>query len=164
MRLVRPASVTDCGDIARILNREIECGFAHFGLEPLPHDSVVDDFQMRGRHVWTVAEEEGAVLGFARSSPWKNRGGYGDTCEIGIYVREESQGQGVGRLIYETFIPALAEAGFHTALAGIALPNSASARLHESFGFRHVGTFPEVGFKLGEWRSVGYWAKVFSAS
>jgi phosphinothricin acetyltransferase len=30
-------------------------------------------------------------------------------------------------------------------------------RLHELLGFKHIGTFPEVGYKLGKWHDVGYW-------
>ncbi len=29
--------------------------------------------------------------------------------------------------------------------------NLASIRLHEAFGFRHVGTLRSVGFKFGRW-------------
>jgi phosphinothricin acetyltransferase len=32
--------------------------------------------------------------------------------------------------------------------------NAVSVRLHERFGFQHVGTFREVGFKLGRWLDV----------
>jgi L-amino acid N-acyltransferase YncA len=30
-------------------------------------------------------------------------------------------------------------------------------QLHEFLGFNHIGTFPEVGYKLGTWHDVGYW-------
>ena len=41
--------------------------------------------------------------------------------------------------------------------ADIALPNAASVRLHESFGFAPVGVYSQVGYKLGEWLDVGWW-------
>ena len=31
-------------------------------------------------------------------------------------------------------------------------------RLHERFGFTQVAHLPEVGWKLGRWVDVGYWA------
>ena len=46
-------------------------------------------------------------------------------------------------------------------LAGIGQPNPASVRLHEAFGFRRVGTLPRIGWKLGKWHDVGYWALNF---
>ena len=41
--------------------------------------------------------------------------------------------------------------------AGIALPNNASVGLHEAMGFRLVGVYRGVGYKLGAWRDVGWW-------
>ena len=41
--------------------------------------------------------------------------------------------------------------------AGIALPNDASVGLHQALGFRLVGVYPAVGFKLGRWCDVGWW-------
>jgi phosphinothricin acetyltransferase len=49
----------------------------------------------------------------------------------------------------------------HTLIGGIALPNPASVRLHEKFGFEKVGHFKEVGFKFNQWIDVGYWEKMF---
>ena len=43
------------------------------------------------------------------------------------------------------------------ACAGIALPNDASIALHESYGFRLVGTYHRIGWKAGAWRDVGWW-------
>jgi hypothetical protein len=34
------------------------------------------------------------------------------------------------------------------------LSNPASQRLHESLGFRRVGVYRRVGYKLGEWRDL----------
>ena len=49
--------------------------------------------------------------------------------------------------------------GFRNAYAGIALPNDASVKLHESVGFVSVGIYRNVGFKRGAWRDVGWWAR-----
>jgi phosphinothricin acetyltransferase len=49
--------------------------------------------------------------------------------------------------------------GFHRAYAGIALPNAASIALHERVGFDHIGTFHEVGFKLGRWIDVAWYER-----
>ena len=50
--------------------------------------------------------------------------------------------------------------GIHTVLAGIALPNPASVRLHESVGFAHLGTMREVGRKLGCWIDVAWYQRL----
>ena len=51
------------------------------------------------------------------------------------------------------------EAGIHRVYAGIALPNPPSVRLHEYFGFRHVGTFSEVGNKFGRYWDVAWFER-----
>jgi phosphinothricin acetyltransferase len=44
----------------------------------------------------------------------------------------------------------------------IALPNDASIRLHERFGFTKVAHLDEIGFKFGQWIDVGYWQRPLS--
>ncbi|HWA81917.1 MAG TPA: GNAT family N-acetyltransferase, partial [Fimbriimonadaceae bacterium] len=151
----------DLAGILEILNREILEGYAHFGIEPASLADTEREFDQAGNLPWMVAEQEGVIVGFARANPWKSRGGYRYTCEVGVYVRPEAQGQGVGIRIYESLIPELRSRGFKTLLAGVALPNPASVRLHERFGFQRVGTLPQVGWKQGAWRDVGYWALTF---
>jgi hypothetical protein len=47
--------------------------------------------------------------------------------------------------------------GFRSASAEIVLPNPASVRLHETAGFKPIGVYSDVGFKLGCWHDIGYW-------
>ena len=47
--------------------------------------------------------------------------------------------------------------GFVNAYAGIALPNPASVRLHESIGMRQVGLYERVGWKFGAWHDVAWY-------
>ena len=49
---------------------------------------------------------------------------------------------------------------YHAAFGGIALPNDASIGLHEAMGFTPVGTYREVGWKMGGWRDVGWWQRL----
>lgn len=53
----------------------------------------------------------------------------------------------------------LAVQGFVSVFAGIALPNAASVGLHEAVGFTPVGVYRNAGYKLGEWRDVGWWQR-----
>ena len=57
----------------------------------------------------------------------------------------------------------LEQQGFVTAIAGIALPNEASVRLHEKLGFTLSGIERGVGFKLGKWVDVGRWQRELAA-
>ena len=159
---VRLATLADLHGIREIENHEIEHGFAHFGLEPVSLDQLRTQFETTGdRYPWFVAIEDGEVIGFCRASPWKARAAYSRTAEIGVYIATAWQGRGVGRELYRALLDRLKELGFHTILAGIALPNPASVRLHESFGMKQVALLPEVGHKHGAWRDTGYWAITF---
>jgi phosphinothricin acetyltransferase len=47
--------------------------------------------------------------------------------------------------------------GYFTVYAGVTLPNPPSVALHESLGFKAVGVYQNVGYKLGVWHDVGWW-------
>jgi phosphinothricin acetyltransferase len=155
---VREAELEDVRSIVEIENEAIAITFAHFGTQPVRLEDAEEHWRgHKDRYPWLVAVTE-EVVGFARASMWKPRDAYSRTVEIGVYVRPSAQGMGVASAMYEVLFPLLRQLGCHTVLAGIAIPNEASVRLHERFGMRHVGTLPQVGFKMGEWRDVGYWA------
>jgi len=159
---VRQTIADDLPGILAITNAEIEHGYAHFGTEPLELEDVARDFAAAaGRYPWVTGEAAGGVVGFARAYPWKPRGGYAWSAEIGVYVLASHRGRGAGRALYAELFPRLRGAGLRCVLAGISLPNAASVRLHESFGMKRVGTLTRVGFKLGVWRDVGYWQLVW---
>jgi L-amino acid N-acyltransferase YncA len=111
------------------------------------------------RYPWLVAEEAGAVVGFAYASPHRERAAYRWAVDVTVYVAEGSRGRGVGRALYERLLELLAHQGFAVACAGITLPNAASVALHEACGFERVGVYPGIGWKAGAWRDVGWWHK-----
>ena len=112
-----------------------------------------------GLHPWLVAEEGGALLGFASSGPFRARPAYRWSVETGIYLAGAAQGRGIGRRLLEELTGLLARQGFVTAIGAIALPNDRSVKLHETLGFVSAGTYRATGFKLGEWVDVGLWQK-----
>lgn len=156
---IRLATLDDLPAICAIENREIETGHANFGLTPVSLEQRSRQFlDAIGRHPWFVAED-GAVRGFARASAWKARGAYAWTAEIGVYVVPDMHGRGIGKQLYAALFPAMEVAGLRTIVAGIALPNPASVKLHEAFGMNQVALLPKMGFKFGQWWDVGYWSK-----
>ncbi|MDF3862861.1 GNAT family N-acetyltransferase [Pseudomonas denitrificans (nom. rej.)] len=120
--------------------------------------------EMRQRIVTTlrtypylVAERDGRLVGYAYASQHRARAAYRWAVDVTVYIADGERRSGVGRSLYSELLPILARQGFNAAYAGIALPNAGSVGLHERLGFRHIGTFPQVGFKLGQWHDVGYW-------
>jgi phosphinothricin acetyltransferase len=108
-------------------------------------------------HPWLVAEEGGAVIGYAYAGRHAERAAYRWAAEVSVYVMRGRHRRGVGRTLYRALLNVLKAQGFETAWGGATLPNPASVGLHESFGFRHVGSYRRVGFKSGGWHDVGWW-------
>ncbi len=157
---VRPAHERDVASIIDITNREIREGTAHFGTAEDSVDDGLRLFEARCHYPWFVAvDPDDRVIGFARAGRWDARGGYDWTTMIAVYVKPERHGGGVGRSLYAELFPAVEALGLRTIIAGIALPNPASVRLHESFGMVYAGVFPRAGFKHGRWIDVAYWVR-----
>lgn len=155
---VRDCQDADLDAICALVNHEIRTGSAHFGTEPVAPDALRAHWRReRDRYPWLVAHDGDAFAGYAKAGPWKARGAYRWTAEIGVYVLPASQGRGVGRGLCDALLARLGATGFRTVIAGIALPNPPSVRLHEALGFSHAGTLPRVGHKHGRWIDVGYW-------
>jgi phosphinothricin acetyltransferase len=156
---IRLARFDDLPAILAISNRAAEHTPANFAVEPETLESWQESWRStHATHPWFVATDAGgAVLGFAKASPWKGRCAYHWAVEASVYVHEDHQRRGVGTALYGALIPTLAAQGYHVALGGITVPNPASVRLHESFGFHRVALLERVGWKFGRWHDVGYW-------
>jgi len=98
-----------------------------------------------------VAEENGAVVGYAYAVPFRKRPAYRYAVKHSIYVHNDHLQRGVGRLLMGALIDACAAAGFRQMIGYIDGANRASLGLHQAFGFRQVGYLPSIGFKFGHW-------------
>ena len=106
---------------------------------------------------WLVCEIGGGVVGYAYATQHRVRAAYRWSVDTSVYVGQEHRRSGVGRGLYTSLFGILAAQGFFNAYAGITLPNPASVALHESIGFKAVGVYQRVGYKLGAWHDVGWW-------
>ena len=110
-------------------------------------------------HTFLVADDGNTIQGYCYGSSFRPRKAYGKTAEVTVYVAEDQQGKGIGHSLYAELFKQLIDRGFHTAIAGITLPNPASIALHRASGFKTVGTLREVGHKLDRWHDVQWWQK-----
>lgn len=108
---------------------------------------------------YLVFESDGCVVGYAYAGQHRARSAYRWSVDVTVYTASQAHRRGVGRAIYIELLDQLTRQGFHTAFAGIALPNEKSIGLHEALGFTHLGTYGEVGFKFGKWHDVGWWRR-----
>ena len=108
-------------------------------------------------HPWLVAEDETGLIGYAYASRHRERASYRWAADVAVYVSPARHRTGAGRALYGTLFARLADQGYRIACAGITLPNEASVGLHEALGFRPVGVYRKIGWKLGAWHDVGWW-------
>ena len=101
-----------------------------------------------------VAEEDGAVLGWAALSPTSTRPVYAGVAEVSVYVSEDARGRGLGRALLGALVEHSEAAGIWTLQAGVFPENRASLALHRACGFRTVGIRERIGRLEGAWRDV----------
>lgn len=160
MPQIRLATAADVPAILRLSNEAAATGVANFAIEPEPLAEWERTFAAtHERFPWYVAEDgaTGAVVGFAKASPWKGRCAYAYAAEVTVYVDPAAHRRGVGRALYDALFATLRAQGYRRLLAGITQPNEASVRLHEAMGMRPCALLERIGWKSGRWHDVGYW-------
>lgn len=162
MTHIRLATIDDVAAILEISNHYARTTPANFAVEPEPLDMWLQSFDATHEmYPWLVAmsadEQSGAIIGFAKASPWKGRCAYTFAAETSVYIAPDACGRGVGRALYDRLFATLRAQGYRTLLAGITLPNEASVRLHEDMGMKRVALLERVGWKFDRWHDVGYW-------
>jgi phosphinothricin acetyltransferase len=155
---IRLASADDAVAIAGIYRPYVEHSRISFETEA-PNAGEIVQRMTNPIHPWLVAEDDGRVIGYASTSPMRNRAAYRWSVETGIYLAGDAQGRGIGRQLLQAHLDLLERQGFVTAIAGISLPNEASVALHEKLGFTLSGIERGVGFKFDEWVDVGRWQR-----
>lgn len=161
---VRVATPADASAIQAIYAPMVLNTAISFELTPPTVDEMAERIAATlPMYPYLVAKMNGDVVGYAYASQHRAREAYRWSVDVTVYVDPAVHRKGVGRALYQRLLPLLEKQGFHTAYAGIALPNAGSIGIHEALGFTHIGTYPEVGYKHGQWHSVGYWRKPLCA-
>jgi L-amino acid N-acyltransferase len=155
---VRDATEADLRAVAEIYAHETLHSISTFETEERPLHAWRD--KLHGHYPFLVADDDGAVPAYAYASEFRDRPAYHLTVETSVYVHPEARGRRLGSLLYDALLARLADQGFHTALALIALPNHASVRLHERAGFVHAGTLREVGDKHDRMIDVAFYQRM----
>eukprot|EP01111_Echinosteliopsis_oligospora_P005299 TRINITY_DN1857_c0_g1_i1.p1 TRINITY_DN1857_c0_g1~~TRINITY_DN1857_c0_g1_i1.p1 ORF type:complete len:191 (-),score=40.48 TRINITY_DN1857_c0_g1_i1:12-584(-) len=102
------------------------------------------------------------VIGYAYVSKFRERVAYRWSVDVAIYIDKQYQGKGVASILYSRLFQIVRAQGFFNIYALIAEPNDLSFHLHRKFGFKHVATFTNPGYKAGQWRNVQWWEMILS--
>jgi L-amino acid N-acyltransferase YncA len=152
--LVRPAAAADLSQVAEIFGWYAEHSVATFEEAPRPVHQWRELYDLlAGLGLpFVVAEAEDRLAGYAYATPWRQKPAYRHTVEDSIFVAPGMTGRGAGRELLGCLLPAAVEAGARQVIAVIAdTGDTASVRLHETFGFRRAGLLTAVGYKQGRW-------------
>jgi L-amino acid N-acyltransferase YncA len=158
MITLRRATQADAGAIAAIYAPYCEGSAVSFEEVAPSNDEMAQRIAKVGaERPWLVLEVDGVVVGYAYASAHNERAAYRWSVSTAVYVSASHHRRGVGRALYETLFELLRHLGYYQVTAGITLPNPASVALHEAVGFKLVGVYRDIGYKLGCWHDVAWY-------
>jgi L-amino acid N-acyltransferase YncA len=158
---IRLAAEKDAGAVAAIYAPFCDDNTVSFELAaPSEHEMASRIRAVTEQWPWLVLDDDGVIAGYAYAGRHRDRAAYQWAVDTAVYVGESYRGRGVGRALYAALFELLRSQGYFKACAGIALPNAASVGLHEAVGFKLVGVYRGIGYKLGAWRDVAWYELV----
>jgi phosphinothricin acetyltransferase len=156
--VIRDAREADLAAMLAIYNDAVLTTTAVYDYKPRSTEQQAAWFQAKREQSLPVlvAEDDGAVAGFASYGPFRPWPAYLHSVENSLYVAPDRRGRGIGSLLLPALIERAADRGLHTMIAGIDAANEASLRLHAKFGFERVAQFREVGWKFERWLDFAF--------
>ena len=120
------------------------------------------------RYPYLVAEQDGALLGYAYAHPFVGRAAYAWSAEVTIYLRMDARHKGIGGRLYRTLEDIARAQGILNLNACIGVPKGAddeylthnSVDFHAHMGYTPVGTFHDSGYKFGRWYDMVWMEKM----
>jgi L-amino acid N-acyltransferase len=156
--VIRDARELDLAPMLAIYNDAVLTTTAVYDYQPRSSEQQVAWFTAKQEQSLPVlvAEDGGAVIGFASYGPFRPWPAYLHSVENSLYVAPAQRGRGIGSALLPALIQRAAERGLHTMIAGIDATNEASLRLHTKLGFERVAQFREVGWKFERWLDLAF--------
>lgn len=161
MPIIRPATSADVPEILAIYNQVIATSTAIYTETPVTLADRMAWFEARQKQGFPVlvAEEGGAVLGFASFGDFRAWPCYRYSVEHSVHIRDDARGTGIGSRLIEALLLEARRLGKHVMIAAVDAANEASLRFHERLGFEKVGHFREVGYKFNRWLDLVFLQK-----
>ena len=153
---LRPFYWGDIPAITAIYRHYVEHSTATFDLEAPGPTYMAEKFghMVDEGHPVIVAEQDGAVVGYAYASTYRPRPAYRFTCEDSIYLHPNATGAGLGKKLLNELIAQSRTYGFKQMIAVITSEGVGSVALHEKLGFRHIGRHDKLGLKFDRWLDI----------
>lgn len=157
---LRNARIDDAMEILAIYAPYVEKTAITFETEvPSPEAFRQRTADIIGSYPYLVAEENGAIVGYAYAHRIGERAAYAWNAELSVYLDPTRRGNGLGRMLCTALIDLLAMQGIRNVFSLVTVPNETSVGLHEALGFVLMGTQRQAGFKCGAWHDVAWFQK-----
>lgn len=154
---LRPVTPGDAADILSVYAPFIKNTTVTFELEVPSVSDFADRIErISGSYPWIVCCQEGRPVGYAYSSRHAERGAYGFSANLSVYVDPEFSRRGLGRMLCREIIGLSREIGVCNLFSAVTVPNEASFALHKALGFEQCGYFTRAGRKFGTWRDLAW--------
>jgi L-amino acid N-acyltransferase YncA len=98
--------------------------------------------------------------GFCFIRPFRNKTAYDKTVEVGLYLKPESTGKGLGETIVKHMENAARTSGFGMMIASISGENTQSIKLFRKLGYKQCAHYKEVDVKFGRKQDIIDFQKV----
>ncbi len=159
---IRDATDHDLPGILAIHNDAILNGTAIWSTKPvdLANRHAVLKERREKSYPFLIADQGGAVVGYATFGDFRPHDGYFKTAEHSVYVHPDFYRKGIASQLMPPLIEAARRSGKHVLIGGVDATNAASIRLHERFGFAETGRLPAVGFKFGRYLDLVFMQKI----
>ena len=168
MITIRPATTEDAKRLLEIYAYYVEKTAITFEYD-VPTE---EEFRQRIEHItqkypYIVLEEDGVIQGYAYAGVFKDRAAYDHSCEVTIYLDNNTKGKGYGRALYEKLEEELKNRGITNLYACIGDPieedeylTKNSEHFHQHLGYTKCGEFHKCGYKFGRWYNMIWMEKM----
>jgi L-amino acid N-acyltransferase YncA len=152
---IRRARADDADAVAEIYNQGILGRTATFETElrtPEDRRQVIEE--RAERYPILVADDGGAIAGWASLSEHSARHCYRGIAECSVYVDSRHQGKGAGRALMDALLVEATRLGYWKLVSRAFLFNEASRAMCRRAGFREVGVYERHAQLDGQWLDV----------
>jgi phosphinothricin acetyltransferase len=151
--------------ILEILNEAILNSTALYDYVPRPLESMEPWFNTKINNNFPViglTNDHNKLVAFGTYGTFRAWPAYKYTVEHSLYVHADHRGKGYGKIILQKLIEDATDQDYHNMVAGIDSLNTASKKLHESFGFGFCGQIKHAGYKFSRWLDLDFYQLVLS--
>jgi len=100
------------------------------------------------------------IIGYVILSQHKKREAYYLAADVGIYLKQEYTGKGIGIQVLKFIEEVARQQKIHVIVSSICGQNTESIRLFEKHGYEKCAHFKEVGYKFGQFLDVIDYQKI----